>query len=97
MGMVGAIVITKWTFNLLKQTSPILLDENIDSHYREAIHNELAPLANVADLHIWRVSGHHYAAAITLVSKADISLGEYKQILSKFDKIEHLTLEVHSA
>ncbi|MFC5078301.1 Cadmium, cobalt and zinc/H(+)-K(+) antiporter [Vibrio thalassae] len=97
MGMVGAMVITKWTFSLIKQTSPILLDENIDSHYREAIQNELAPLANVTDLHVWRVSGHHYAAAITLVSKADISLDEYKQILSKFDKIDHLTLEVHSA
>ena len=30
MGIVGAVVISKWTMNLIKQTSPILLDENIE-------------------------------------------------------------------
>ncbi|MCY9851016.1 MULTISPECIES: CDF family Co(II)/Ni(II) efflux transporter DmeF [Vibrio] len=96
MGMVGALVISKWTLNLLKQTSPILLDENIDDKYRKAIQDELTPVALVTDLHIWKVSGHHHAAAITLIDKAGISLDEYKQKLSKFDKIDHLTLEVHS-
>ncbi|MCF4175147.1 CDF family Co(II)/Ni(II) efflux transporter DmeF [Vibrio sp. McD22-P3] len=96
MGMVGALVISKWTLNLLKQTSPILLDENIDDKYRKAIQDELTPVALVTDLHIWKVSGHHHAAAITLIDQAGISLDEYKQKLSKFDKIDHLTLEVHS-
>lgn len=96
MGIVGALVIGKWTLNLLKQTSPILLDESIEESYREEIREELAPFADVVDLHMWRVSGHHYAAAITLVSQDTLSLQAYKQKLSKFDKISHLTLEVRS-
>lgn len=95
MGMVGALVISKWTINLLRQTSPILLDENIDEIYSQQIRAELAPFADVTDLHIWKVSGHHYSAAITLVSHSELSLDEYKQKLRKFDKINHLTLEVH--
>jgi len=97
MGMVGALVIANWTRNLLKETSPILLDENIDQTYRTAIHEELAPYAAVTDLHIWRISGHHYAAAISLNTKANLTLADYRQKLAKFDKISHLTLEVNTA
>ncbi|WP_278247950.1 cation diffusion facilitator family transporter [Vibrio sp. 10N.222.47.A9] len=96
MGMVGAVVIAKWTMNLMKQTSPILLDQNIDDEYRNGITEALAPYAAVTDLHMWKVSGHHYSAAITLESNSDKTVSEYKQMLAKFDKINHLTLEVHS-
>ncbi|WP_228768358.1 cation diffusion facilitator family transporter [Shewanella sp. TC10] len=96
MGIVGAIVITKWTLGLMKQTSPVLLDENIDVQYRDKIIATLAPYADVKDMHIWKISGHHYSAALTLVAKqADFSVAEYKTLLSQFDKIHHLTLEVH--
>ncbi|KJG38704.1 cation transporter [Photobacterium angustum] len=95
MGIVGGCVIIKWTMNLMKQTTPILLDENIDSDYRKSIHDALSPYAKVMDLHIWKISGNHYSAAITLQSTRDFIIDDYKQILSKFDKISHLTLEVH--
>lgn len=96
MGMVGAVIIAKWTMNLLKQTSPILLDENIEQEYIQTIKDDLAPNATITDLHIWKVSGHHYSAAITLLSNSSMSTCDYKQQLAKFDKIKHLTLEVHS-
>ena len=96
MGMVGAFVIAKWTMNLMKQTSPILLDENIDQDYRDSVTETLTPYASVTDFHMWKVSGHHYSAAITLESNSDKTVSEYKQMLAKFDKINHLTLEVHS-
>ncbi|MBQ4890299.1 CDF family Co(II)/Ni(II) efflux transporter DmeF [Shewanella sp. MMG014] len=96
MGMVGAIVITKWTLGLMKQTSPVLLDESIDAEYKQQIEQALAPYADVKDMHVWKVSGHHYSAAITLVAKqTTYSLHEYKTLLNQFDKIHHLTLEVH--
>ncbi|OEE16745.1 cation transporter [Vibrio cyclitrophicus ZF205] len=96
MGMIGALVIAKWTMNLMKQTSPILLDENIGDDYRQSITEALASYAIVTDFHMWKVSGHHYSAAITLESNSDKTISEYKQMLAKFDKINHLTLEVHS-
>ncbi|CAM3663542.1 Cadmium, cobalt and zinc/H(+)-K(+) antiporter [Vibrio aerogenes CECT 7868] len=96
MGVVGAVVISKWTLGLLKQTSPILLDESIDAGYRQAITETLAPFATVKDMHIWKISGHHYSAAITIESGDDKSVAEYKQMLGKFDRIHHLTLELHN-
>ncbi|AXB33191.1 CDF family Co(II)/Ni(II) efflux transporter DmeF [Vibrio campbellii] len=96
MGIVGAVVIGKWTLGLMKQTAPVLLDESINKSYRDEITETLAPYAEIVDLHIWKVSGHHYSAAIALKNHSDKTLDEFKQLLSKFDKIHHLTLEVQT-
>ncbi|MEF1166166.1 CDF family Co(II)/Ni(II) efflux transporter DmeF [Vibrio campbellii] len=96
MGIVGAVVIGKWTLGLMKQTAPVLLDESINKSYRDEITETLAPYAEIVDLHIWKVSGHHYSAAIALTNHSDKTLDEFKQLLSKFDKIHHLTLEVQT-
>lgn len=96
MGIVGAVVIGKWTMGLMKQTAPVLLDESINKSYRDEITETLTPYAEIVDLHIWKVSGHHYSAAIALKNHSDKTLDEFKQLLSKFDKIHHLTLEVQT-
>ncbi|CAH1573276.1 CDF family Co(II)/Ni(II) efflux transporter DmeF [Vibrio rotiferianus] len=96
MGIVGAVVIGKWTLGLMKQTAPVLLDESINKSYQDEIAETLAPYAEIVDLHIWKVSGHHYSAAIALKNHSDKTLDEFKQLLSKFDKIHHLTLEVQT-
>ncbi|ANQ20091.1 CDF family Co(II)/Ni(II) efflux transporter DmeF [Vibrio natriegens] len=96
IGIVGALVIGKWTLGLIRQTAPVLLDESIDEQYRQDIRAELAPYADVVDLHVWKVSGHHYSAAIAIKNRSNKSLGEFKQMLSKFDKIHHLTLELQN-
>lgn len=95
MGMVGALVISKWTYNLLRQTSPILLDESIEKEYREQVLIELSRYGEVSDLHIWKISGHHYSAALTITLNNTSSVDEIKQKLSRFDRINHLTLEAH--
>ncbi|MCU8515182.1 cation diffusion facilitator family transporter [Vibrio vulnificus] len=97
MGIVGALVIGKWTFGLVKQTAPILLDESIESNYIEKLNQALSPYATVTDLHVWRISGHHYGAIISLVDHSKTSYEEYKHMLEKFDKIHHLTLELQPA
>lgn len=96
MGIVGAVVIGKWTLGLMKQTAPVLLDESINKSYRDEITETLTPYAEIVDLHIWKVSGHHYSAAIALKNHSNKTLNEFKQLLSKFDKIHHLTLEVQT-
>ncbi|MCA0936605.1 CDF family Co(II)/Ni(II) efflux transporter DmeF [Vibrio alginolyticus] len=96
MGIVGALVIGKWTLGLMKQTAPMLLDESIDKQYREDIQAALEPYAEVVDLHVWKISGHHYSAAIAVNNHSDKTLSDFKQLLSKFDKIHHLTLEVQN-
>ncbi|GGQ30795.1 CDF family Co(II)/Ni(II) efflux transporter DmeF [Shewanella litoralis] len=98
MGIVGAVVITKWALGLMKQTSPILLDENIDKHYQADIINALEnEQTKVTDIHIWRISADHYSAAIAICTTSDTNAETFKQSLSKFGKLNHLTIEVNYA
>ncbi|WP_028865429.1 CDF family Co(II)/Ni(II) efflux transporter DmeF [Psychromonas aquimarina] len=97
MGIVGSVIITRWAIGLMQQTSPILLDAGIASDYQEQIvttlekHND----NKVSDIHIWKVSADHYAAVISLVTHLPEPVDHYKQLLHKFDKIAHLTIEVN--
>jgi len=96
MGVIGAIVITKWAMGLLHQTSPILLDAAINKEYKNAIIAAIKPYADVIDLHIWKISADHYAASLILSSDGKETTDYYRQLLNKFDKIHHLTVELHT-
>ncbi|MFI3119112.1 MAG: CDF family Co(II)/Ni(II) efflux transporter DmeF, partial [Methylococcaceae bacterium] len=63
MGIVGALIITQWSYSLLKETSPLLLDESIALKYKLAIKEKIESDADnrISDLHIWRVSPGHFA------------------------------------
>jgi cation diffusion facilitator family transporter len=96
MGVVGAVIITKWALGLMKQTSPILLDENIDKEYQLEIINTINDEhTKVTDIHIWKVSADHYSASIALCTTTEANVESFKHSLNKFDKLSHLTIEVN--
>ncbi|MGZ8195209.1 MAG: CDF family Co(II)/Ni(II) efflux transporter DmeF [Methylosarcina sp.] len=96
MGIVGALIITRWAYLLLKETSPILLDESIDVAYSNAIIEKIESDADnrIADLHIWRVAPNHFAVIISLVTHYPQSPEYYKALLKDFRKLSHITVEV---
>ncbi|WP_417869084.1 CDF family Co(II)/Ni(II) efflux transporter DmeF [Vibrio furnissii] len=97
MGIVGALVITKWAVGLMKQTAPILLDAHIERNYEQKLLTKLAQSGGeVMDIHMWKVSSSHYAATIRLNSVANKDAAYFRQQLAEFDKLHHLTLEVNS-
>ncbi|SEF60614.1 CDF family Co(II)/Ni(II) efflux transporter DmeF [Vibrio hangzhouensis] len=97
MGIVGSIIITRWAWQLLKQTGPTLLDESIDDNTKSAVVEALESIPNtqITDIHIWKVSAHHFATSICLVSDSGLSSKDFKQVLTKFDKLRHITLETN--
>lgn len=97
MGVVGALVITKWAWGLITQTSPILLDAGIDQSIQSEIVQTIEKhhQTKVADIHIWKVSADHYAATLVVVTASEINAESLKHQLRKFDKLDHLTIEVN--
>jgi cation diffusion facilitator family transporter len=98
MGMVGAVIITRWSFGLLKQTGPILLDNSIEQEYQTAIKKAIENDADnmIVDLHIWKVGANHYAAIISIVTRFPKSSRYYKELLRDFHRLSHITIEVNS-
>ena len=98
MGVVGAIIITRWSYGLIKQTSPVLLDASIEEDYQTAIIETIEGDADnrISDIHIWSVGANHYAAIIALVTDHPKSVEHYKGLLEHFHKLSHLTIEVNT-
>lgn len=96
MGIVGSVIITRWAIALIQQTSPILLDASIAPEYQRRIISTLEIEDDkISDIHIWKISADHYAAIISLVTHTPKPIDHYKQLITKFDKIHHLTIEVN--
>lgn len=55
MGIVGAGIISVWSYSMVKQTSPVLRDSRIPEQYRDAIKHKIEQDADnrVADFHVW--------------------------------------------
>lgn len=103
MGVIGALVIAHWSYGLLRETSPVLIDESIAFRYKQAITEHLESDADnrVADLHIWRVGPGHFAVIISIVSDNPQTPSYYKERLHKFhtfdgrNTLSHITIEVN--
>jgi len=97
MGIVGAMIITRWSYGLLKQTSPILLDGSIDEKYKLAIKESIEKDSDnrVSDIHIWKISASHYAAIISLVTHCPKPTDYYKNLLVDYQRLSHITVEVY--
>ncbi|MDH3327922.1 MAG: CDF family Co(II)/Ni(II) efflux transporter DmeF [Desulfobulbaceae bacterium] len=98
MGIVGALVISRWSYSLLLQTGPILLDESIGEKY---INNIIAKIETdadnrVADIHVWKVGPAHYAAIISIVTHYPRKIEHYQDLLREFDSLSHLTIEINT-
>lgn len=98
MGVVGSVIIAKWAWGLMKQTSPILLDKAIEQTYQQQIVMKLDNAGvSLQDIHIWKVSADHFCATLTLKDEQMREPAFFKQLLIDFDKIDHLVVEVNPA
>lgn len=102
MGIVGALIIIQWAYSLMKETSPVLLDESIALKYKAAIKEKIESDEDtrISDLHIWRVGPGHFAIIVSLVSHNPKAPEHYKEILKEFgyggiNKLSHITVEVN--
>ncbi|HET9701734.1 MAG TPA: CDF family Co(II)/Ni(II) efflux transporter DmeF [Burkholderiales bacterium] len=97
MGLVGAAVITRWSWGLMRETSRILLDGGADSRTREAIRSAIERNCDdrVADLHVWFVGPEHLSAAVSVVTHHPAPPEHYKGLLRDIPGLSHVLVEVH--
>lgn len=97
MGITGALVITRWSYGLLQDTSFILLDHSMEDEDIIQIKKILESNSDnkISDVHIWRVGPDHYAAVISIVTHYPKPPEHYKHLLKNLKKLSHLTIEVN--
>src|SRR5664279_4231342 len=100
MGIVGAMVVAVWAWGLIRQTSRVLLDSEMDNpvvqEIREALESpHIEDGSRITDLHVWRVGRQSFAAALTLVTHdAALTAARVREALAVHQEIAHVTVEI---
>ncbi|WP_431276068.1 CDF family Co(II)/Ni(II) efflux transporter DmeF [Variovorax ureilyticus] len=98
MGIVGSVLVAVWALGLLRDTSRVLLDAEMDApvvqEIREAIAASPVP-ARIHDLHVWRVGRAKYACILAVEVQQAATPGHFRQLLEIHEELAHVTVEVH--
>lgn len=69
MGIVGAIVIFRWSYGLVKESSEVLLDKSVKKPTLDKISDALSKKNTVInDIHVWKIATGHQAAILKVTS-----------------------------
>jgi cation diffusion facilitator family transporter len=105
IGVAGALLVASWAVGLLRNSTRILLDSEMDHPLVAQIQERLVALEpasaphtglHVTDLHLWRVGRDSFACMLTLAThRDDLDVNAVREALASLTQIAHLTVEIH--
>ena len=97
MGLVGAALVARWSYGLIRESAKVLLDRQASSTLVDAVRNSIERDSSdrVTDLHCWSIGHGIYAADLAVVSDEPQSADHYRSLISSDLGIVHATIEVH--
>ena len=95
MGIVGAILVTRWSWDLLRSSGRVLLDMQAPEPLRRSIREAIERRGDerVSDLHVWSVGPGIYAAEIGIVASEPLKADAYRELLPRELGLVHVTVE----
>tara|TARA_R110000824_G_scaffold11746_10_gene51497 strand:+ start:13863 stop:14810 length:948 start_codon:yes stop_codon:yes gene_type:complete len=99
MGIVGALVIARWSWGLIRDTGATMLDyrahdDPIEANIRSVIEAEGD---RISDLHVWQLGPGHHAAIVAIITETNIEPVVYRDRLTKAVGLSHITVEINTA
>lgn len=96
IGLLGAILVTKWSFGLLRQAGKILLDMRGPDVLCDLIRTALEVADDkVVDLHVWSIGPGIYAVEATLLTSNVRPTSVYRSRIPNDLGLAHIHIEVH--
>lgn len=97
MGIVGAILVARWSIGLLRSTSMILLDGAAPKEVSETVRDSIEAVDDnrIADLHVWAVGPDIYSAIVSVVTHEPKSPDYYRNLIPADTGIVHLSVEIN--
>ena len=96
MGIVGSGIVGVWAYGLIRDTSRVLLDREMDiplvEEIREAV--ESHGDARIVDLHLIRVGRQRFACVLSVITTHARGPEEFKTRLQQHEELVHVTVEV---
>lgn len=100
MGIAGSVLVAIWAIGLLRDTSRVLLDAEMDAPVVAEIHEAIAasPIrAEITDLHVWRVGKGQFASIVSLsvAGNTDVEPEYFRRQIGIHEELVHITVEVN--
>ena len=94
VGLVGALVIIRWSIGLLHDTAGVLLDRIPDPRLATTLRERIEQPgdAEVTDFHLWQVGPGRYAVIAAV--RGSIAPAEVRRRLGNDPRVAHVTVEV---
>lgn len=98
MGIVGALLVARWSWGLIKASVRVLLDMQAPEALRKTVKEAIERVDGnrVSDQHIWAIGPGIYAADIAVVTSKPEKPSHYRDLLPEGLGLVHLTVEVHT-
>jgi cation diffusion facilitator family transporter len=96
VGLVGSGVVFSWAYQLLRDTSGILVDRtplssDLPDEIRRAVESDGDSM--VTDLHVWQVGAGKFAAIVSIVAHEPRPSDYYRALFHEHDELVHVTIE----
>ena len=96
VGLVGSGVVFSWAYQLLRDTSGILVDRtplssDLPDEIRRAVESDGDSI--VTDLHVWQVGAGKFAAIVSIVAHEPRPSDYYRALFRDHDELVHVTIE----
>ena len=97
IGILGAVLVARWSVGLLRSAAGVLLDRQGPCHVRRLITERIESDGDsrIADLHLWSIGPNVSAAMVTVVAHKPAPPDEYKARLPSHLGLVHIAIEVH--
>lgn len=99
MGIVGGLVIARWSYGLCKSAARQLLDVVPSTALAERMRARIEATftgTTVRDLRLWDIGPHARACIVSLASPSPQPPAVYRRALADVAELEHVTVEVHA-
>ena len=97
MGILGAVLVARWSYGLLKESGRVLLDFQAKDAVTEPLRRAIEGTSKdrVSDLHVWCIGHGIFAAEIRIVSDAPAGPDHYRSLVPRNLNVVHVAIEVH--
>ena len=97
MGIVGSVVVAKWAYHLLCDSSAILLDKTPGHGVKHKVEAGLAARSDitVTDIHVWKLSGEHLCAMVSVATASPVTPDDIKAMIAEKVTLHHITVEIN--
>ena len=98
MGIVGAVLVSRWSWHLINDSARILLDRQAPARTLDEIRISLEAdgQTTISDLHVWSIGPYIFAAEICLQNPAGNPPEYYRDLLPSDLGLVHVIIETRS-